>query len=243
MSNFKLPESSQRADFVKNNFDAISKKYDLFNDINSFYMHRMWKNDIVKLINKHSYSHFSCLDLCCGTGDISLKILKKTKVEKLYAIDFSENMLSIAKEKLSSFKNCELQIGDATNLKNFKHKSFDVVTMGFGLRNVDSIEATLLEVHRVLKPGGIFINLDVGKVFNPLIKPFAYLYFFKIVPLIGYMIWGGKNEMFDYLPVSSIEYPDQRKLKDMLFEKGFVNVKYSEYVFGNAVLHHAYKPD
>jgi demethylmenaquinone methyltransferase/2-methoxy-6-polyprenyl-1,4-benzoquinol methylase len=129
-----------------------------------------------------------------------------------------------------------------TSLKNFPNESLDVVTIGFGLRNVNNLSKALSEIHRVLKPGGIFINLDVGKVKNPIIRFFADFYFFKIVPIMGYFIWGGKNQMFDYLPVSSLHYPDQENLKKLLEEAGFTNVSYKNFVFGNATMHISYKP-
>lgn len=243
MSQFQMPDDSQKAEFVKNNFDIIAEKYDKFNDLSSLYMHRHWKNQVIELIKEYTHPNFQAMDLCCGTGDISYRILEKTQAEKVYCVDFSDKMLSIAKQRLKGFPNVEIVPGDATKLSQFQTKSIDVVTVGFGLRNVDNIEAALSEIHRVLKPGGIFINLDVGKVSNGLIKPFADLYFFKIVPILGYMVWGQKNEMFDYLPASSVKYPEQKRLKDLLFEKGFMDVKYKEYVFGNVALHYGFKPD
>lgn len=238
MTKFKMPESNLKAEFVRTNFDVIASKYDLFNDLNSFFLHRHWKNSIIFLIQKtFSNRSIDCLDLCCGTGDISVRLNRMKQARQVYSIDFSEKMLSVAKQRLNEISKSKQEIGDATNLKNFGDASVDVVTVGFGLRNVDNLPKALSEIYRVLKPDGLFINLDVGKVKNPLIRFFADFYFFKIVPILGYLIWGSKNDMFDYLPVSSLSYPDQEKLKAMMEKEKFQLVEYKNFVFGNVAMH------
>lgn len=242
MSKFRMPDSASKAEFVKQNFNLISKKYDTFNDLNSFFLHRLWKNQIVKQIQIFfPIQEIICLDLCCGTGDIALRISSLKNVKKVYGVDFSENMLAIARERNLKNSKVEFLQGDATDLNQFANNSLDVVTIGFGLRNVDDLNKTLSEIYRVLKQNGLFLNLDVGKVKNPFIRVFADFYFFKIVPLIGYILWGGRNEMFDYLPISSLYYPDQEKLKSILEQHGFKKVFYKNFVFGNATLHIAQK--
>lgn len=238
MNDFKMPEANAKAEFVRTNFDVIASKYDLFNDLNSFFLHRHWKNSIIRKIKQtFPYQGITCMDLCCGTGDISLRITELENAREIYSVDFSEKMLNIAKNRLTDIPKAKQDIGDATNLKNFSNSSFDVVTIGFGLRNVDNIEKAIGEIYRILKPGGLFINLDVGKVPNSVIRLFADFYFFKIVPLMGYLIWGSKNEMFDYLPVSSVHYPDQENLKKLLEANKFQNVEYKNFVFGNVAMH------
>ncbi|MCP5502525.1 MAG: ubiquinone/menaquinone biosynthesis methyltransferase [Leptospiraceae bacterium] len=243
MAGFKMPQVEKKADFVRDNFNIIAEKYDLFNDMNTFFLHRYWKNTVVRKIKTHFQNRpFTCLDLCCGTGDISLRFHQNSPAEKVYSVDFSENMLSIARERLKHFPSAVVQIGDATELKDFQDESLDAISIGFGLRNVNHLDKALSEIFRVLKPGGIFINLDVGKVKNRFIRVFADFYFFKIVPLMGYLIWGGKNEMFDYLPVSSLHYPAQAELKQRMETTGFIDVAFTDYVFGNVSLHSGVKP-
>ncbi|MEM7181727.1 MAG: ubiquinone/menaquinone biosynthesis methyltransferase [Spirochaetota bacterium] len=227
---------------MRENFDVIARKYDIFNDLNSFFLHRHWKNAITRILDRKFPDSFVCLDLCCGTGDISVRIHKNTQASKVYSVDFSENMLAIARNRMQTTPNSDVRIGDATNLQDFADKSLDAVTIGFGLRNVDNLQSTLDEIMRVLKPGGMYINLDVGKVKNPFIRFFADFYFFKIVPFIGYILWGKKNEMFDYLPVSSLHYPAQEELQDILLAAGFTDVSFRNFAFGNVALHVASKP-
>lgn len=241
MSTFQMPEAEKKARFVRENFDIIARKYDRFNDLNSFFLHRHWKNTVIKILNQQFPSEFACMDLCCGTGDISVRIRQHTRANPVYSVDFSENMLAIARQRMPSVEVNKIQVGDATNLSNFKPASLDALTIGFGLRNVDNLTGALQEILRVLKPGGIFINLDVGKVANPIIRIFANFYFFKIVPILGYMLWGKKNQMFDYLPVSSLHYPGQQELSDMMQRIGFTEISYQNFAFGNVALHVAYK--
>ncbi|WP_017852354.1 ubiquinone/menaquinone biosynthesis methyltransferase [Leptospira interrogans] len=245
MSGFQMPQANFKAGFVRENFNKIAKKYDRFNDWNSFLLHRVWKNHLVREIENNFSGHLYVLDLCCGTGDISLRLENSSFVDHVTCVDFSENMLEIAKTRLKKQAQkgrVHFELGDATKLIQFQNSQFDVVSIGFGLRNVDNLSKAIGEIFRVLKPGGMFLNLDVGKVKNPWIRWIADFYFFKIVPILGYILWGGKNEMFDYLPVSSLSYPDQETLQLILEKEGFQRVQYKNFVFGNAVLHVAKKP-
>ncbi|MCC5816091.1 MAG: ubiquinone/menaquinone biosynthesis methyltransferase [Leptospira sp.] len=232
-----MPNQEDKPEFVRENFEKIASRYDIFNDWNSFFLHRSWKNRLVKILT--SYKPEKVLDLCCGTGDIAFRISKLPTVQKLFAVDFSPSMLSVATARLKDEapERVTTSVGVAMDLKEFEDVSLDAVTIGFGLRNVQDLRKCLREIGRVLKPGGVYLNLDVGKVKNPVIRYFANFYFFKIVPIFGYLLWGGKNEMFDYLPVSSLSYPGQIELKNIMEEEGFVNVRYENFVFGNATLH------
>lgn len=242
MSGFQMPDRDSKPQFVQENFNVIAKKYDQFNDWNSFFLHRHWKNRLVQFAKREIPEARSILDLCSGTGDIAFRLRKAfPELETLYAVDFSENMLSYCRSRLAGDSRSRVQLGDATQLKDFPNSSLDIVTIGFGLRNVGDLEKCLHEIHRVLRPGGIFLNLDVGKVRNPIIRFFADFYFFRIVPWMGKILWGSANPMFDYLPVSSISYPDQENLKIILQKNGFSNVSYHDFVFGNATLHFAKK--
>ncbi|MGJ4789382.1 ubiquinone/menaquinone biosynthesis methyltransferase [Leptospira koniambonensis] len=246
MASFQMPSSDTKADFVRVNFNRIASKYDRFNDCSTFFLHRSWKNRLVQEIEAETKGPIQVLDLCCGTGDISIRLEKSQRVGSLLSLDFSENMLEVAKTRLETSIDqgrVKVEWGDATNLSQIKNESLDAVSIGFGLRNVNNLDKALSEIYRVLKPGGVFANLDVGKVKNPFIKAFADFYFFRIVPFFGYVLWGGKNEMFDYLPVSSLYYPDQEGLKSKLEQAGLEKVRYTNFVFGNSVLHIGKKPN
>ncbi|XDD48319.1 ubiquinone/menaquinone biosynthesis methyltransferase [Leptospira sp. WS39.C2] len=241
MNQYKLPSQEKKPEYVRKNFDGIAKAYDRFNDWNSFFLHRIWKNWVVKEAKKEVPTANTALDLCCGTGDITYRLSLDQDLKTVVGLDFSEQMLSYAFPKVEGKPHVKLTVGDAMDLKPFADGSFDIVTMGFGLRNVSDLKKCLLEIKRVLKEDGVFVNLDVGRVRPKFLKIFADFYFFQIVPLFGYLLYGKQNEMFDYLPHSSKTYPDQETLSQILTEIGFRKVRFQNFVFGNAVAHVAKK--
>ena len=131
-------------------------------------------------------------------------------------------------------------LGNAMEIP-FPDTNFDAVTIGYGLRNVPNLNGCLQEILRVLKPGGVLVSLDVGKVRLPVIKELNNFYFFRIVPLIGNLLMPGQD-MFQYLPNSSLEYPNQELLKLLMFEAGFLKVEIHDFVFGASTVHVACKP-
>lgn len=242
MNQYQLPSQEKKPEYVRSNFNEIAKAYDRFNDWNSFFLHRRWKNWLVKSALEEVPNATIAVDLCCGTGDITKRLSDQKNLQKIYGIDFSDQMLSFAFQKITENSRVTLEVGDAMNLSKLKDNSIDIVTMGFGLRNVENLELCLKEVKRILKPGGAFLNLDVGRVRPKFLKYFADFYFFRIVPLFGYLLLGKGHEMFDYLPHSSRTYPDQETLLKILEKQGFVGVRFKNFVFGNAVAHIAKKP-
>ena len=149
-------------------------------------------------------------------------------------------MLKIAESKNTSKITVKYIPGDAMKIP-FQNAEFNAVTIGFGMRNVQDISQFLREIFRVLKPDGVLVSLDVGKVRIPILKELSHFYFFHIVPLIGKFLMSGE-EIFKYLPESSIEYPNQESLKDLMIETGFQNVEFHNFVFGVSTVHIAYKP-
>jgi demethylmenaquinone methyltransferase/2-methoxy-6-polyprenyl-1,4-benzoquinol methylase len=240
---YRLPEPEQKARYVRGKFDEIARSYDLFNDLITQGQHRIWKNVLVKRLGLCSGAQG--LDLCCGTGDIALRTWRRLKGGgNVFALDFSINMLRIARGRLAgkglpTAAARGLLCGDAMRLP-FANASLKFVTVGFGLRNVAQLEGCLKEVHRVLMPGGVLASLDVGKVGSPLLRPLAEFYFFRIVPLIGRLLQPGQ-EMFNYLPESSVAYPSQQALRKLMIECGFGEVELIEFALGASVIHIAHK--
>lgn len=234
---FKLPSSQEKSKYVEENFGKIAKKYDFFNDIITFGLHRYWKKVVVKKTGLNNNK--ICLDLCCGTGDISHEIIRQYPNCKVTGLDFSKQMLKIANSKKINNSKINFLLGDAMNIP-FPDKYFDAVTMGYGLRNVSNINICLEEIFRVLKPKGILVCLDLGKVRLPLVSNINNFYFFKIVPIIGNCLMPGE-EMFHYLPHSSLKYPSQESIKKLMIQLGFKKVEILNFLFGASTIHVAYK--
>ena len=234
---FTIPEDNSKADYVKRKFSSIAGKYDLFSDLITQGMHRYWKRFLVSRAGLIPGD--KALDICCGTGDITQLIAKAVgKTGFAFGLDFSSGMLSIASARNALTKTSFLQ-ADAS-LIPIRCNSLDAVTVGYGLRNLVDIPACLKEVHRVLKPGGRFLSLDMGKVNLPIIKQLFKFYFFSVVPRIGKLICPGED-IFDYFPESSINYPSQEDLAEILSGQGFVDVRFYNFYFGSTAIHYARK--
>ena len=234
---YNLPTSQEKSKYVESKFGEIAQKYDLFNDIITFGLHRYWKKFMVKQtgLNKGN----KCLDLCCGTGDISHEVSRQYPDCHVIGLDFSMEMLNIAESKNKNNSNINFLHGDALRIP-FPDESFHAITIGYGLRNVSSINSCLKEIFRVLKFSGVLVCLDVGKVRLPIISKLNNFYFFRIVPFIGNWLMPGE-EMFHYLPHSSLKYPSQESIKNMILEVGFRKVEVQNFLFGASTLHIAHK--
>lgn len=247
---FQLPNTDEKADYVLRQFDRIAKGYDLSNDLISLGMHRLWKKRAIDELLKSTGTRKGgaapaqeavFLDLCCGTGDLALMIAEKVPNGRVVGLDFSGNMLELAKERdrlsRSSKKRCSIEWkqGDAQNLP-FADNSFDGAIISFGLRNLTDLQKGLNEMSRVVKPGGTVVNLDLGQPDLPVFTPFFLFFFEQIVPLIGQLIQNDR-QAYTYLPESRKTYPHPLKLKEMFQEAGLVEINWHKLALGSVALH------
>ena len=161
---------------IKNIFESISSEYDFMNDLMTFKNHSKWKKEIAE-IAKYS-SPKKILDIATGTGDIAIN-LSKINGSKIEGVDVSGNMLKIARKKIDELKidNIALKTCEAENLV-FEDNHFDIVSIGYGVRNFSNLEKGLSESYRVLKRDGKLIILETSVPENPIIK-----FFYKIFPI------------------------------------------------------------
>lgn len=218
---------SKKPEFIKNLFNSISANYDKLNDIMSFGLHRKIKKNIINQCQLTSHvSRLTFLDLCTGTGDLAGLLKEKYPQSKITGVDFSANMLELAREKHSDIEFIEANCSQLP----FEDESFDLCIISFGLRNVENIEKVLKEIYRVLKKDGLFINLDLGKpnkFFNLFLKPYMYLW----VSLLGKLFHGDETP-YKYLAVSNETFPSPKELVKIYQEIGFKNIKNKIYMFG-----------
>jgi demethylmenaquinone methyltransferase / 2-methoxy-6-polyprenyl-1,4-benzoquinol methylase len=214
----------QRAAKVNNLFDTIAQRYDLLNDLQSFGLHRRWKRRAVEFAAVKPGDR--ALDLCCGTGDLALALAQRGA--ETVGLDFSGAMLEIAenrRQKIPKTQTLNLKLiqGDAQQIP-FPDHSFDIVTVGYGLRNLANWETGLAEMHRVARPGGRLIVLDFGKPANAVWRTVYFAHLKISVPLLGW-IFCGNAQAYAYILESLKHYPAQAGVAAKMREMKLANVR------------------
>ncbi|MDX2032674.1 MAG: bifunctional demethylmenaquinone methyltransferase/2-methoxy-6-polyprenyl-1,4-benzoquinol methylase UbiE [Blastocatellia bacterium] len=226
-------EGKNRA--VRAMFAEIAPSYDRLNHLLSVNIDKVWRRFTVrKLEDLLARPDAIALDLCCGTADLTLELEKRARV---IGCDFCHPMLVIGNEKIADRQagRARLAEGDALQLP-FADGSFDVVTNAFGLRNLENVQGGLGEIHRVLKPGGRAAILEFSRPILPGFRQAFEFYFHNVLPRIGALL-SGSQAAYTYLPKSVRNFPDQRRLAEMMRHAGFVNVRYHNLSGGIAALH------
>jgi demethylmenaquinone methyltransferase / 2-methoxy-6-polyprenyl-1,4-benzoquinol methylase len=236
-SSFTFPSQKDKAGYVHCQFERLAAKYDFANDVISFGMHRLWKEQAVECLN--CFPEGSYLDVCCGTGDLALRIAGKlASVGSVTGLDFSESMLSVARSRTVKTKiKCELAwvAGDAQSLP-FATNSFDGAVISFGLRNLTDYALGIREMARVVKPGARVVNLDLGRTDLPVFAQLFSFYFGKIVPLLGQIIQRD-HAAYTYLPESAKRYLKPEEVTSAFKEAGLIDVGYLPLAGGSVALH------
>lgn len=212
-------------------FDEVAKTYDKTNDMLSFGQARLWRRAVRKAINPKAPDRI--LDIAAGTGTSSMAL--RGDGITVVAADFSNGML---KQGRKLYPELEFVFADAMKLP-FQDGEFDVVTMSFGLRNVENHKIALGEFFRVLKPGGRLVIWEfshVGGVFGPLYR----LYLKHILPKLS-ALFSKTPEAYDYLSESIAAWPNQVELKRDIEKAGFSQVKFRNLTLGVVALHRAVK--
>tara|TARA_B110000305_G_scaffold93509_1_gene105370 strand:+ start:3896 stop:4612 length:717 start_codon:yes stop_codon:yes gene_type:complete len=224
---------------VKNMFDSISAEYDLLNRIMTFGNDIRWRKKIYKIAKSDNPKDI--LDIATGTADIALELSKITE-SSIIGLDISEQMLEVGRKKINNKKlsnKVVLISGDAENL-DYEKESFDLVTIGFGVRNFENLEKGLKESHRVLRSRGKLIILETSIPENSIIK-FFYLFFSRsFIPLIGSLFSKDKTA-YQYLQKSAEKFPSGKNFILVLNKCGFSNVKVQTQMFGATSIYIAKK--
>tara|TARA_B100001121_G_scaffold242919_1_gene217454 strand:- start:9250 stop:9954 length:705 start_codon:yes stop_codon:yes gene_type:complete len=222
---------------VQNVFDQVYDQYDLMNDLMSLGIHRIWKKNLLNMMNPSANQNL--IDVACGTGDIAKIYLKYVDREaNITCIDPNELMIGKGKEKLSEYKNLEWIISAAEKLPVSDNK-FDFYTISFGLRNTKNIEKAIKEAYRVLKPGGRFLCLEFSKIQNSKLD-FLYNKYSKIIPSIGKIIVGDEAP-YKYLIKSIENFLNQDELIELMNKNGFNKCTYRNFSGGIVSIHSGWK--
>ena len=237
-SKFFVP-GPDRAPKVEDLFATIAPRYDVINDLQSFGMHRLWKGRMVEAARLRPGEQ--ALDVCCGTGDVTFR-LARTGADTV-GFDFSHAMLAVAAQRAAQIPlpsgsgTVRFQQGDALDLP-FADRSFDVVTISYGLRNLADFHSGLRELTRVLRPGGRLLVLDFGK---PDFLPWRWVYFQyleRICPLFG-KVFCGDGDTHGYILDSLKAYPAQHGVDSALRELGYVETRIQTLLGGTMTLNTA----
>ena len=222
---------------VQNVFDQIYDKYDLMNDFMSLGIHRIWKKNLLNMMNPSKNQKL--IDVACGTGDIAKLFLNYTnKSSQITCVDPNKGMIKKAKQKLKMYENLNWIVASAEKLPILKDK-FDFYTISFGLRNTKNLDKAIAEAYRVLKPGGRYLCLEFSKIQNPSLN-FIYKKYSKFIPSIGkYVV--GEIEPYEYLIESIENFINQEELIHLMKKNGFQKCTYRNLSGGIVSIHSGWK--
>ena len=235
---FKEIDADNKSEHVWEVFHSVEEEYDLMNDVMSFGMHRLWKKILIELSELSEGS--VVLDIASGTADIPKLINKKFKSVSMHVTDINESMLALGKERAINenfFHNCNFTLASGESLP-YQDKTFDLVTVGFGLRNFTNKQMGLEEMKRVLKPDGVLLILEFSKPTNSFFSKVYDWYSFNVIPKLGKLL-ANDSESYQYLAESIRMHPDQETLKDLVLDSGFDECKFFNLVNGVVAIHKA----
>lgn len=228
-----VPEDKEK--YVKNMFSAIAPRYDLLNSILSLNMHKRWRSAAVRKCALKPGD--SALDVGAGTLDLTIELSKAVgSAGEVLAVDFCEPMLEIGigKIKKLGIENIKTQTANAEDLP-VEDNSFNSAVNGFVLRNVGSVEKTLAEMTRAVKPGGKVVVLELAQPKNRLFNIIYKAYFFKMLPFIGGML--SRREAYTYLPESVARFHTREELAAIMEKVGLADIEITDLTGGVAAIH------
>ncbi len=225
---------------IRRMFGRIAPRYDRANRLLSLSVDRRWRRVTRRELEGRLPSGPRILDLCTGTGDLALEL---SGVGSVVACDFSHPMLVLGKQKASrsaSGRRIAFTEGDALRLP-FPDRSFDAVSIAFGLRNLESYRRGLAEMHRVLRPRGVLAILEFTLPTLPLFRSLYLFYFVRMLPRLGGWI-SGHGQAYDYLSRSVRQFLAPEDLDRLLERAGFQEIHHRNLSAGIACLHLGRKP-
>ncbi len=236
-----LGEKQSRVDGV---FHSVARHYDLMNDLMSGGLHRAWKDALVTAVNPpKSDAPFELLDLAGGTGDVALRVAKAGGAgTRVTVCDINQEMLRVGAEraiKQGLDDRIEFEQGNAEEL-HYPDRSFNCVTIAFGIRNVPRTERVLSEAHRVLKHGGRFLCLEFSSIDVPGLDMLYEFYSFQVIPRIGEAV-AGDREAYRYLVESIRKFPKPKAFAKMMEQAGFRRISFTPMTGGVVALHSGWR--
>jgi len=239
--NVPLEDKQRRVDDV---FHSVARRYDLMNDLMSGGLHRAWKDALVTAVNPpRSSREFAVLDLAGGTGDVAFRVIAAGGPgTRATVCDINAQMLEVGRERAAERGLDGIVTFEEANAEELPYpdRSFDCVTIAFGIRNVPRIERALSEAYRVLKIGGRFLCLEFSSVDIPGIDTLYELYSFQVIPRIGEAVTGDRDA-YQYLVESIRKFPKPKAFAQMIEAAGFRRVSFTQMTGGVVALHSGWR--
>jgi ubiquinone/menaquinone biosynthesis methyltransferase len=239
-----LASPQAKGRYVRRLFSTIADRYDLITVLLSFGFDARWKRRVVRLANPRPGQ--DALDLACGTGDIAFGLAARGA--RVTGLDITHRMLQLAQGRATEGAESVRQShggppvfvqGDMLDLP-FPSASFDVVTTGYGLRNVPDLRRALREIHRVLRPGGVLVSLDFNRPTNPVVRRIYLAYLWLVGGALGSVLHGDPDT-YRYIPASIRRYPGAAAVVRMLQEEGFEGARWLRVLGGLMAVHVAHR--
>ena len=227
----QVPRPGKDARRIQAMFSQIARRYDLLNHLLSGGVDIAWRRQLVR--DALEPRHRRVLDVACGTADLALALRRAAHpAARVAGADFARPMLRLAQKK--SPREVKWIQADGLNLP-FADNSFDLVTIAFGIRNMESLAGALAEFHRVLRPGGRVAILEFSQPENFLVRSVYHPYFLHVLPRIGAAL--SQRRAYLYLPHSVLHFPGRRELARRMKRTGFTRVRHASLSFGIAAIH------
>jgi demethylmenaquinone methyltransferase/2-methoxy-6-polyprenyl-1,4-benzoquinol methylase len=223
----RVVAADERRALIRRVFRSVAPRYDVMNDLMSMGIHRLWKDRFVERLPIEP--DMVGLDLAGGTGDVAIRLAGRGV--GVICVDPSAEMLAVARRRSPLLQVAE---AEAEHLP-YPDRSQDVVTIAFGIRNVTRMNDALGEIHRVLKPGGVFACLEFSTP-RPWLAPAYRLWSATVIPALGAVI-AGDPAAYRYLVQSIARFPKQSEFAAMMQSAGFERVTWHDFSFGIASMH------
>jgi demethylmenaquinone methyltransferase/2-methoxy-6-polyprenyl-1,4-benzoquinol methylase len=253
---FAFKTREEKKNYVERMFGQIARRYDFFNHFLSLGFDYGWRRRAIEVLRdrlpakttpqppptplRSAGGVVRVLDIACGTGDLSFEALAQIPTAEITGVDLAQPMLDLFRAKASAKGiTARIERGDVENLQ-FADNSFDGVTIGFGTRNFTDLLRAFQEIHRVLKPGGVFVNLELARPRRFPMKQLYKLYFDLLLPAFATM-FSGHDSAYRYLPDSLRRFPDLEALAAIMTQAGFRDVRWETRTAGIVAIHSAVK--
>lgn len=233
-------ENEEKGQQVERMFDSIAHSYDLLNHTLSMGIDKHWRKAAINSLKP--FCPKTILDVATGTGDFAILAAKELHPDKLLGVDLSEGMMKVAAEKVKKVgldSTISFQKEDCTQL-SLNDNTFDALTVAYGIRNFQNLDKGLEEMHRVLRPGGRLVIIELTAPNRFPMKQLFWLYSHVLMPTVGKII-SHDSKAYSYLPATMEAFPQGEVMQNILQKAGFKDVKFKRFTFGLSTMYTAAK--